>query len=114
LGALAQQIEPVRKMMMAVRKTVRAPKRSAMRPDTGMKTARLRGRQHGAVQLLHEHGGADDQGNGTKVGLWSTGFGHDPSRLGPVRAGRKSSVSLAFGPFRPGPSGLSLTLRALA
>ena len=41
LGALAQEMDPSRKMMMAVRNTVRAPKRSAMRPDTGMKIARL-------------------------------------------------------------------------
>ena len=41
LGASAQAMEPRRKTMMALRKTVRAPNRSAMRPDTGMKIARL-------------------------------------------------------------------------
>jgi len=41
LGALAQAIAPSRKITMALRNTVRAPNRSAMRPETGIKTARL-------------------------------------------------------------------------
>src|SRR5271154_104500 len=36
-----QKTEPVVKMMIAVRKTVRAPNRSAIQPLIGMKTARL-------------------------------------------------------------------------
>src|SRR5208337_168517 len=36
-----QNTEPVVKMMIAVRKTVRAPNRSAIQPLIGMKTARL-------------------------------------------------------------------------
>ena len=40
-GARAQAIDPAMKTMMALRKTVRAPNRSAMRPETGMKMARL-------------------------------------------------------------------------
>ena len=39
--AIAQSSEPAMKMRMAVRKMVRAPKRSAIQPLTGMKTARL-------------------------------------------------------------------------
>ena len=41
LGAWAQAMEPRVKAMMAARNTLRAPKRSAMRPLTGMKMARL-------------------------------------------------------------------------
>ena len=41
LLARLHRIEPSMKVMMAARNTVRAPKRSAMRPDTGMKMARL-------------------------------------------------------------------------
>ena len=39
--------------------------------------------QHGAVQLLHEHGGADDQGDGAEMGLAAPGGMHDLPRLGP-------------------------------
>ena len=33
------------------------------------------GGQHRAVQLLHEHGGADDQGDGAEMGSGSAGIG---------------------------------------
>jgi hypothetical protein len=36
-----QNTEPIVKMMIAARKTVRAPNRSAIQPLIGMKTARL-------------------------------------------------------------------------
>ena len=38
---IAQRIEPSMKTQSAERKIVRAPKRSAIQPEIGMKTARL-------------------------------------------------------------------------
>ena len=97
LGACAQAIDPSVNKPIAERNTVREPKRSAM-PAAGRDEHRERqqiGRerhvhvqrvgveasrhrrqrrgQHGAVELLHEHGAGDDQRDGARAGAGGCG-----------------------------------------
>ena len=124
----AQPIEPSMKTAIAARNTVRAPKRSAVQPLTGMKTAsdsrydgdrelereragadigrdrRQRGGDHGRIHVLHEQGDRHDQRHDAfgRHGMqgWTFGRGFAPGHI--VRAGEQSTQeSASFGELPP-------------